>query len=260
MTERIQFGLVDNALDFVLSAAEHAKEDAPREWKYALLHLKVDSADRNALRTGDFTSVGFETACKRLASIAGVEISASSMTHLDDLRKLRNQIQHFGIDADLEQVRSLMAKGTNIFVDQVSLLLGDQLSPAQQASLEEIHAHLTDFDEYVTERRSTIEEDLAGHSLGRCPACWEWAIPLGAQDLRCRFCNKRTNPREVADAMTEGPVNKECLTCGEITLAFVVYNNDDGGFHCTSCGSVQRCCLPAAAASKDGAWAATGTF
>ena len=37
--DKITFGLLDNALDYLDQAAEHARKDTPRDWKYALLHL-----------------------------------------------------------------------------------------------------------------------------------------------------------------------------------------------------------------------------
>lgn len=73
--------LVENALDFILSAVEWAKGDDVRSLKYAILHLSdgvelilkeklrrdhwsllfadVDKANENALKTGDFKSVDF---------------------------------------------------------------------------------------------------------------------------------------------------------------------------------------------------------
>lgn len=265
MSERIQFGLVDNALDFVLSAAEHARRDSARDWKYALLHLVAgvelllkarlgqehwsllfadkDKADRNALESGDFTSVDFKTACTRLAQIATVEIDKSALHDLKELRKLRHRIQHFGIDVEVEQVRSLMAKGTNFFVDAVRAYMTPHISTEQEESLEAIHEHLGHFREFVRERLATIEPELEGHALGACPRCWQWTVIIGEGKTECAFCGYETDPFELAESMGEGSMDGECLICGEETLAFVLYNNDDGACHCTTCGNVQRVCL-----------------
>lgn len=39
MTNRIDSKIIENALDYVLSAAEHACKDNHRDLKYAVLHL-----------------------------------------------------------------------------------------------------------------------------------------------------------------------------------------------------------------------------
>ena len=39
MTKNVEFKLAGNALDYVLSASEHAKIGTARELKYAILHL-----------------------------------------------------------------------------------------------------------------------------------------------------------------------------------------------------------------------------
>ena len=37
--ERIRLHLLENAFDYLLSAAEYASLKSPRSWKYAILHL-----------------------------------------------------------------------------------------------------------------------------------------------------------------------------------------------------------------------------
>lgn len=86
--------LLENALDYFLSAAEYARQDDVRSLKYSLLHsvasielvLKarlfkeqwplifadVDKADLSALKSGDFKSADSQTVIERLKKIATV--------------------------------------------------------------------------------------------------------------------------------------------------------------------------------------------
>lgn len=109
--------LLENALDYFLSAAENACKDDLRSLKYSVLHVAasvelalkarlfsehwslifadVDKADEAALKSGDFKSADFQTVVERLAKIAKVPISKGNLAHLGELRRLRNCIQHF---------------------------------------------------------------------------------------------------------------------------------------------------------------------
>ena len=131
MTQSVEFELADNALDYVLSAAEHAKTGTARDLKYAILHLfagvelilkarlyahnwtllfaKTSKADQKLLQLGDFRSVDFETAWDRLDKQVGLSLESADFNHLDGLRKLRNKVQHFQIAVDAAQVKSLLA-------------------------------------------------------------------------------------------------------------------------------------------------------
>ena len=104
MGESIIRRLVENALDFLLSAAEHAKAGDARSIKFSLLHLAtsvellfkarlvhehwallfqdLSLATRESLLSGRFRSVDFDTAVGRLARIADVEINQSALRQL----------------------------------------------------------------------------------------------------------------------------------------------------------------------------------
>lgn len=93
----LSFPLIDNALDFLLHAAEHVKEESPRSWKYALLHLiagvelllkarlenehwslvfqEMEKANKEAFINGNFRSVDFDSLITRLSGISSVMIS-----------------------------------------------------------------------------------------------------------------------------------------------------------------------------------------
>ena len=265
MTTRMQFNLLDNALDYLLHAAEHAKVDQRRHWKYALLHLvacfellikarlqhehwsllfaDVDKANETSLRSGDFRSVDFGTACTRLRNIATVEIDKSSLQRLEELRKLRHRVQHFGIDVDLELIKSLLARGINFCVDFCRSNLSSEIGDEQEAAIKQIVEHLSDFQEFVVERLRLISPYLEkAEDVWECPQCWEQTLVIGDGKPHCLFCGYEIEATELAEISGEGPVEDGCLQCGEDTLCFILFNNEEGANCCTTCGARQGRC------------------
>ena len=121
--------LLENGLDYLVSAAELAERDNPRGWKYAILDLangmelllkaRLDredwrllfadpqKADRASLQKGDFISTNFKQTCDRLEEKAKVAIGEADKRNLDALRKLRNRFTHYSAVVDSAAVRSL---------------------------------------------------------------------------------------------------------------------------------------------------------
>lgn len=265
MKERLFFTLIDNALDYLLSAAEHARADERRSWKYAVLHLTagvellvkarlerehwsllfadVDKAAQSALESGDFRSVDFETACNRLENIATVTIDEPTVRHLDQLWKLRNRVQHFAVDVELEQVKSLLANGTNFFIGFLRSNLADEMG-TREKKVEAIHEQLREFEEFVQARLASVKDDLVGvPDVVECPRCWQETVAIGRGDPSCAFCGFTASPREMRDMVGEGPVDEACLNCEQRTLSFVLYHNEFGVDYCMSCGTRQTMCL-----------------
>jgi len=262
--ERISFHILENAIDYLLSAAEHAKFKTSRSWKYSILHLvasielllkarlqiehwsllfqNVDLASEDKLKSGKFISVDFNTACNRLKEIAGVNIEKSDLLYLDELRDIRNRIQHFAIDIGLNQVRSLVAKGINFFLEFSQTNMSEQISEMGRP-MNLIHRHLRDFKEFAESRIAEIKPQLANaQDLIECSVCWQDTLIIGDGDPHCPFCGFRTNAEELAETLGEGPLDEECLSCGADTMCFVLYNNDFGVGYCTTCGTKHSVC------------------
>lgn len=265
VTERLRIGLLENAVDYVLSAAEHTRNSTPRALKYALLHLvagvelilkarllrehwsllfaDVDKAALGALESGDFRSIGFESACERLRGVAAVEIERSTLDYLDRLRKLRNQLQHFAIDVDLDSVKSVVARGLDFVLDFRARHLAD--ASVDQRVLDEIYEHLQEFKEFVNHRMTAIEPQLkAAPDLLDCPRCFQRTMIVGDASPRCAFCGLEVAPDVLASQISEGGEPEECPNCGAGSCVMVVYDNDTAGWVCTSCavrGDYSRC-------------------
>lgn len=257
--DRLSYPLLDNSLDFLLHAAEHVDENSPRSWKYAILHLiagielllkarlefehwslvfqETDKAKEDKYELGDFRSVDFDSLIQRLDGIASVTISKEDRDHLSRLKQLRNKIEHFGIDIDLNQVKSLMAQGLSYAVSFYEKNIKEETGDYDSEILGEIIKHLHEFEEFVTERRAKITPDIPKFALIRdCPTCSQdtLAVEDGAI-LHCYFCGYQDNAEELAERHTEADVNI-CPECGNNALAYVLFDNDSGGWECFACG------------------------
>ncbi len=263
--ESISFHIMENALDYVLSAAEHAKLKSARSWKYAILHLvagielllkarlqeehwsllfqRVDQASGANLQSGNFVSVDFQTACNRLENIAGISIEESDLSYLNELRDIRNRVQHFAIEIEIAQVKALVAKGINFFLEFSQANLNEQVL-AMDKPMRQIHKHLRDYEEFIESRMAEIAPQLENApDLIECPICWQVTFKIGEGDPFCPFCGFQTTAEELAEGLGEGSLDEECLECGAETMCFILYNNDFGVDYCTTCGTTQGACL-----------------
>ena len=262
--ERISFHILENALDYVLSAAEHADLRSPRSWKYAILHLvagielllkarlqnehwsllfqRVDQASEENLQSGNFVSVDFETTCNRLENIAGVDIERSDLSYLNELRDIRNRIQHFAIEIEIAQVKALAAKGINFFLEFSQANMHEQVS-GMGRPIERIHRYLRGFEEFVASRINEIKPQLEdAPNLIECRVCWQNTLEIGDGDPHCLFCGLQRTAEELAEELGEGSLDGQCLECGAETMCFILYNNEFGVDYCTTCGTTQRVC------------------
>ena len=136
---RLNLSLLENACDFLRDTIERANSKDAATWKYAVLSLaaalelimksilyqehwcllfeEVDSASEDALKSGQFKSVDFDTVQKRLQTIARVEISGRDRGYLKSIRDTRNRISHFQVDINIDQVKALVARGIFAFLD-----------------------------------------------------------------------------------------------------------------------------------------------
>lgn len=257
---RLDYPLLENALDFLLSAAEHAGQGSPRSWKYAILHLiagtelllkarlelehwslvfqDVDKADKRTHTSGDFRSADFESLCNRLERISGVCIGNDDRKHLHDLRNLRNRLEHFGIKIDLPQVKSLVAKGLSFAVAFCESHLKERMGNSEERVLASIVVQLREFQEFVSERLKAVATKITpGALLRECPMCFQETLEaLEAGTLECHFCGHQVAAGTLAEQRSELGV-EVCPQCGCEALAFIVYNNDSAGWECFACGA-----------------------
>ena len=268
MSEPFQLNLLANAFDYFLSSAEHARQGSPRNYKYAVVHLAmgvelllkarlrhehwsllfadVDRANKAALQSGTFKSVDFETCLRRLGEIAEITVSQNQVRHLRSLIKLRNRTVHFDLILDEQKAKSLIARGCNIALDFYDTVL-KPWEEIDDSVVLELHENLREFEEFVGLRLKAVRKELEEREdILECPRCWQETLIIGAGDPYCPFCQYVTTAEDLAAEINEGgPDLDVCPNCGQATCCLIIYNNDESGWYCTSCGvasqSYERC-------------------
>lgn len=254
-----EFHLLDNALDYILNAGEHASGVKAADLKYSVLHLfagvelllkarlkqehwtllfaDVNKASQSKLDSGDFRSVDFETAVNRLRDILGIEIAGDDLKRLDGLRQMRNRIQHFGASMNQEQVRGQVGCAADFVIEFIKEHLSE-LQSTHGEQIEEIRELMQQCDEYVEGRMQRISEELSACDyVAECPHCLQEAVPIGEDDPpRCRFCDQQVDPEMLAFQRSEIGEVFECPECERQACTLILLNNEDAVFYCFACG------------------------
>lgn len=238
--ENIQFDLIENGLDFISSGVQYIlKDDSPHKLKYAILHLSAgtelllkellkrehwslifenpNSAKYEFLKTGEFKSVDFETLIIRLTNICEFEFSVREISVLRQLKKLRNKIEHFEFDANIETVKSLSSRilclvlsfiNTNFDFKSLSIDSQDYIIGLREA--------LSEFKEFAILRTAQIKSDLdeaqKQFNIENCPTCIQSAFVLN-EPLKCLFCGYSDAPKEAALLYAENILNASYHLC-----------------------------------------------
>jgi hypothetical protein len=258
MTDSIIGKLVENALDFLLSAAQHARVGDIRSIKFSLLHLAtsvelllkarlsrehwallfqdVSLASRESLVSGRFRSVDFDTAVGRLKRIADVKIDQPALRQLKELRDLRNSAVHFSLPISPDRLKALLAKGHNFVLDFCKVHLREE-ADMQSHQMALIRTNLREFDYFVKERFKRIKPALQGASLVlECTQCLQRAMILDNDKNRahCSFCDYAVAIEDLAAQLSEGRV-QPCPYCEAETCILTRVNNDEFHWYCLSC-------------------------
>ncbi len=221
--EQISFTLMENGLDFILRSLEYLTDDPDtRSLKYAVLHLhsgielilkerlrrehwalvfeKPDEANMAKYEAGDFVSVQWKTCLSRLQGICKVDIPEDQRKLLEELKKKRNRLEHFGIVDTVLAVKGstvpVLAFALDFINDEIGI---DQLSESEVALLQQIRRALGNFQDFVSERTRSIAAQLDpyGKSIVTCPRCMQDAMVIDDGAL-CYFCGHRHDDMEAA--------------------------------------------------------------
>lgn len=258
MIDKLKLSLIENSKDFIKSAIGYAQQEESRAWKYAILNLasgieliikailekehwsllfeNIDNASKEKLETGEFRSVDFGIAVNRLKTIIGIQISPKEDQYLKKIRNIRNRITHLSIEINLEELKSIVARGLSIYIE-----LNKHV--AEQEAADEfgyyLNTQLMDFEKFVNVRLSTLESSLESSERPTprflsCPDCMQNTLIIDGEDVRCRFCGMETDLKGLADS-TEGH-SGPCPICEGGELGFILYNNEEGELICVKCG------------------------
>lgn len=263
MTEKLTLSLMEDAHDFILSAAGYARKKDRMSWKYAVLNLacglelilkarlekehwslifaNVNKAAKEKIKQGDFVSVDMETAIDRLKNISEVSLSLKTQNDLKAIRKIRNKIMHFAVNVNVRELRALVAKGINIFIEFYKENFEFE---ADDSFIYDLSQALVEFDEFVSSRLEALKDVLETENRPtirqECSQCLQDALVINDDIVKCLFCGHESSKRELAESVAESPV-EVCPECGEETFVLVLYNNEEGDWICISCGFKSSC-------------------
>lgn len=274
----VLFDPVDNALDYLASAAQHLGEDLePGDLKYGILHLfagvevlakaallhrtqnwrevvRSDLRERvteQQFAQGDFKSIGPFDALKRLRALGHSRLSVEDLAAIDELGKLRNRLQHFGMT---EPGAAVTARSTPVLSAAIRLLNEafdpDDFTKEQEQLLEQIRDATREFEDFTREHLTAVERTVDPSLTAiECPACGHMLLTIQGEGVaRCAFCvqQRRTAEQLVGDhgvsmyeVVTRGaydPVH-ECPECDELTLVEgVASSRFSEAYVCMTCG------------------------
>lgn len=257
---RLKFGLTDNALDYLLTAAEHAHQDTSRDAKYALLHLatgielllkarlsqdhwsllfaNTDTATKQALESGDFVSVDAGLAIKRLCNISGCKIADDDLKHLRSLREHRNRVQHFAIDVERAAVISLITRSFDFSIRFIREQMEAVLDEHGREQVGEVLRALSNFKNFVDARLQAAAGALVkAKKVVDCPVCDQETLELGGGNPKCHFCGYSDAVRAVAERSYHELEPVRCPVCNVDGAMVCTYFEVSSRWRCFSCGA-----------------------
>jgi len=248
--------LVQNAESFLREAVAYVERGDKQGWILAAVNLTaalelafkavlqsehwtlvfedVSRASAVALRSGRFKSVSLEEAVRRCKDVVGVDLESRDMRYLEHLRDIRNRVLHYEFELNVEQAKSLVAHGLNIF-----FYLTTRHLRTGKALAAEISARLVEFEGYVGERMRRLDPQLKKsrrppNGFRECFECGQESLVVREDEIVCLFCGIRAASRDLAEC-SEGDLGP-CPNCDDGRLGLRLFNNDDGVAICVLCG------------------------
>ncbi len=168
------------------------KERLLREHRL-LIYRHIDKPIRD-----DSLTVGFDEIVGRFTNL-GVEIPAQYLTILKDLRKRRNQIEHYKFEpnASHDFVLGEALKFIDWFLKahldvSIEVVLPDHLYERTAHLIRTYEEQLRDAEQKIESERSRLDPKEAHlASTGSCPHCGNRTVfHSGKGDSRCHFCDE----------------------------------------------------------------------
>ncbi|MFF0820592.1 hypothetical protein ACFYUR_09390 [Micromonospora haikouensis] len=213
----VNWGVVNNGLDFLESSVQYLARSDNRSLKYAALHLFASMetlvkarlarehwtlvvADSNvptkaAFESGNFRSISLGQALQRLGSVADITVDGKDVERIKDVEKLRNRAAHFSLAGETpERVKVVVARGIDFTLRFIEKWLRPE-APIGEArlideTLERVREAIGRIQVLVEERMKSLEAELASHLFVLdCPACRQGSLVLSSdQAARCLYC------------------------------------------------------------------------
>jgi hypothetical protein len=254
-SRRVERTLVDNGLDFVLSALRHLSgSPGQSDLKYAVLHLSagidlilkarlhrehwslvfesLDKANSRDYERGTFVSANFHTVLLRLQNVCGLHDLPQH--HLKRFREKRNRLEHFGL---VDSREALIADASHS-LSYLIRFIDSELGLRQSAVLDEIRSRLSTFDKFVEDRTKAIEGELAASPTAVivCFTCDQIAAAV-YDGYRCLFCGRKQSAESAARSYV-GSDDEQLYECPSCASSLVVMDSfpADCDFLCFKCG------------------------
>jgi hypothetical protein len=232
---------------------------------WSLIFQSIDKASVDAVETGEFTSVDFDTSIERLNRIASISLSQSTRDTLKALRKRRNLYEHLRIEAGLYAVIPLATQCLNVILDEImTWFQPNDFDEDTTTMLETLRPRLAAFTDLRKHRLSSLSQQLnplrqAG-LLVNCPICSQQTLEIGP-DTKCLYCSWVAPSTEAARRIADNEEQEReygliqprlfpepplpyvrvvnCPKCDVLT--FLVRSNDEVGMQvasdiCYNCG------------------------
>ena len=232
-TKNYQLDLLENGLDFVRSGIEihfSRRTPRPRSHKYAILHVfsgmllllkerlarirpsLVFVAEADAGKPGARTTDYHETLARLEAH--GIRIDPARRAILDEIRMLRNAIEHYQVDLTLARSREVIAEMVSFVYsfcrDELGVYIDDKLS-------RKAHNHFYELKE-VGDR---IQQDMEESAIADAEADEQYF-----REFEVRYASM--SPEELLrhaaradDTRIEDLPRARCPSCGEETLLYL---------------------------------------
>lgn len=261
----INLSLLDNSMNYVDRAikdiTQGIRENDILQFKYAVIHIfaaiellmkerlraehwvllfdNINDASLPKLTSGDFKGPAIDKITDRLKGIVAIDKNHLRLNELDQLKKIRNKIQHFSINIDSALAKQIVANGINIFIEFYRFAFDDH----DEEYIQRIISEVISFQEFVDVRKGEIASLLSTstrpyhESFRICSICENDSIVIDENDdsFKCLFCENSFDPKDIAMNISEGPIDELCPNCGRDSIAFILYNNEAGADICVYC-------------------------
>ena len=219
---------------------------------WSLVFNNVSKADKEAQDEGEFESVTFHELIERLVRICKVSLSDEEKRRLKNLRKRRNQLEHFGAVGSLLAVTASVSEMVSFTLDFVESTFQAESREEQGFLITDIRSRLGARSAFVEQRWKEIQKDVDDfHSDIECPTCLQRALLLDYGTVKCRFCYYASDPHEGASEYISrvlGHDNRSAMTCPDCQQETLVLKASGHGYFCFNCGGewgsgeLVRCC------------------
>lgn len=224
----INYRLLENGLDFVLSSANqlklliHTEEENTKKrlLKYSLLHLfsgielilkyrllhehwtyvyaDMNKADKQAFLSGDFKdfkSISCDKVFERLSKLCNIEIKQHHKDEVNKLKNLRNRTMHFEVSGNVNAIEGHINKNITFIIRFISDHLPFSNLLDEQALLSEIKSVLKELTNHYNNaillaKIAAKEKGLLGF-LNTCIECGEKFLYISEGTGECIFCNEK---------------------------------------------------------------------